>query len=875
MNSVSRSSTPPSPTDTLQNSSPASPKVKAITASTSSFFQNPRIPASSIIEYVASRSRNSSSVYIYDLAEQAGFGILTKTWKQLEGTAPIISLQTRAGAALSLVGRLSEGTSKDTGHGAVLTAYTSLTGLAMMAPALAYLPAATPSSRLIIQVPILASSGEDFSFSPSLASLATAFSILPKDVVIIISASPQESVDFAQLAYRFTSSHVIHLFDQHSYSREIGHSIEDTLDKVDNSGDVSSILQQAGYSFFRYSGHPDAETVIVMMSGPLAIVAMALAEQEATFGVITVSVLRPWDESALLAVIPKTANVVHVLDDVPNLITQGSLYIDVFGTIVSAGSSVSVRDHRITPAQTHSFFYQKNVFFGFLAELGGLKPSSALLPSHTKKLLFFGAPSSPLSHLPHVIENVFLSNKGVSARLLTDHDVVTKPGGIFASRFILSPKSESRDYIPVPIALPLDSESNGEVDFIGVLDSSLLKSHSILKYAKPKSTVLVVTAWAPAELISNLLVETLTLINDRELRLFTIDARAIASTFSAAEDLLNTIQTLVVHLAFLRLYLGAAAQEPLVLKLASRIWEESIQGVELLKINSHTWSALEELDTPVLLPTDSSQTASLKQFEFNAVAVDTDDKEYPSSVARLGSWHDAAKHLLFPAVYTPSLFSLDSEEFPQNPALRPEVPDRTFLVTCTVNRRLTPVEYDRNVFHLEFDTSGTGLKYSIGEALGIHGWNDEREVMDFCSWYGVDPKFLITIPIVAGEGRMHTRTVLQALQQQIDLFGRPPKSFYTDLAAYATSSVEKHALLFIGSPEGSATFKKLSEKDTVTFADILRMYPSARPGIETLCELVGDIKPRHYSIASAQSVVGDRVDLLIVTVDWLTPSGAS
>ena len=85
--------------------------------------------------------------------------------------------------------------------------------------------------------------------------------------------------------------------------------------------------------------------------------------------------------------------------------------------------------------------------------------------------------------------------------------------------------------------------------------------------------------------------------------------------------------------------------------------------------------------------------------------------------------------------------------------------------------------------------------------------------------------------------------------------------------------MDRYALRFIGSPEGSTTFKKLSEKDTVTFADVLKLYPSARPGIERLCEMIGDIKPRHYSIASSQSVVGDRVDLLVVTVDWVTPSG--
>jgi sulfite reductase (NADPH) flavoprotein alpha-component len=105
------------------------------------------------------------------------------------------------------------------------------------------------------------------------------------------------------------------------------------------------------------------------------------------------------------------------------------------------------------------------------------------------------------------------------------------------------------------------------------------------------------------------------------------------------------------------------------------------------------------------------------------------------------------------------------------------------------------------------------------------------------------------------------------------LFGKPGKSFYTDLAPYATSKKEKYALMFIGSGEGSSTYKKMSDVDTVTFAEVLQQFPSAKPGIEVLCELIGDIKPRHYSIASAQSVVGDRVDLLVVAVDWQNPSG--
>ena len=201
------------------------------------------------------------------------------------------------------------------------------------------------------------------------------------------------------------------------------------------------------------------------------------------------------------------------------------------------------------------------------------------------------------------------------------------------------------------------------------------------------------------------------------------------------------------------------------------------------------------------------------------------------------------------------------------------------MVTCAVNKRLTPMEYDRNVFHLEFDTSGTGLKYEIGEALGVHGWNDAEDVLDFCQWYEINPDGLVTLPIpsssssTGGYTRYHTRTIFQALQQQVDIFGKPPKSFYSDLAAFATNEIDRLALLFIGSAEGSSTFKKMSEIDTVTFADVLKQFKSARPGVEVLCELVGDTKPRHYSIASSQAVVGDRVDLLVVTVEWETPSG--
>lgn len=829
-------------------------------------------PASHIIELLASRSTTSSAVYIYDVAEQVGFGTLTKTWSSaMESTAPVISLQTRAGAGLSLVGRLSEGSSQDCVNGAVLTAYTTPAGLAAMVESLSYLPPATSNSRLIIQVPAVTTVGPSFALSPTLASLSATFAILPDNLVVLLSATPQESIDLAALSYKLTSSHVVHIFDHHGISRESGHKFVPTLQLKETPAlGVQELIRWSGYQFFDYVGDSNAETVVVLLNGPLALMAKSIATRTSGLGVVVVRVLRPWDGDVFKQCLPDTAKEVHVFDDVPNEVCQGSLFVDVFGSLYGPNSpGPLVRAHRVTPTKTLSFLSDPAQFSTLLAELSYQAPAVTRLDaSLTKKLLFFSTPKSALSPLPQTVANSFAST--LSARLLTDHDIFSKSGGVTADKIVLSPRSEDTEILPMAAAFP-----SGAADFICVLDTNLLKSHSLLNKAKSGAIVLVISPWS-SELPYNLPAAVLSAAVEKKLRIFTLDAKAISSGFEA-ELGVDAVQRLVVYLAVLRLYLGKAASEPAIRKLAEGVAREMALGGQLGKISASSWAALEEVELhipPAVAEGDAKPPSPLKEFEFNAIAVETADGQTVVNGSKVSSWHDAAKHLLFPSVFTPPTPpSEEAEEYVQDPSLRPEVPEHTYLVTCTVNRRLTPLDYDRNVFHLEFDTAGTGLKYAIGEALGVYGWNDEQDVLDFCKWYGADPERLITIPVAANEGKMYTRTTFQALQQQIDLFGRPPKSFYAELAAYATSPADRLALQFIGAPEGSSTFKKLGEKDTVTFAEVLQRYPSAKPGIETLCEMIGDIKPRHYSIASAQSAVGDRVDLLVVTVEWTAPNG--
>jgi sulfite reductase (NADPH) flavoprotein alpha-component len=868
MTIVSRLSSPTSTERTL--SAPPSPAPKASGLVSQNVFKNPRVQPSSIIEFIASSA--SSTVYVYDVAEHVGFGLLTQTWTTFrEDMASVVNLQTRVGAGLSLVGRLSQGTSQDTVKGAVLTAFTTPTGLSVMAEALSYLPPASSDSRLVLQVPTVIPVGESHAFSPSLAPLASVISTLSSNIVVVLSATPQEAVDLTSLSYSLTNSHVIHLFDHYSSCREIGHVTAPPISLCSDNLSFLEAMAMAEYTPFDYFGDRRAHTVVVLLNGPLALAATTIATRAPGLGIIIVRVLRPWQESLLLQLLPPTVKHVHVLDDVPNVSTQGCLYVDVFSSLLNFGAGLRVHGHRIVPEKTQEYLSKPASFTQFISGFTLTTIPVSFESRKTKKLLFFSNAKSPLSVLPHIIQDTFIRNQAILTRLLTDYDVCSKSDTITVDRMLLL---QDADHIPIPLAIPLNVDADGESDFLGVFDHTLLTSHAILQHAKPGSEILVVTPWSAVEFAANVPAEVLSLAVEKNLRVLLIDAKDIsAKLVDSSGPIYDAMYTLIVHLAFLRLYLGATVSELLVFKAARFMFEDDIKGVELTKITGHAWAGLVEVE----LPADKFRVAApakstLRNYEFNAITPVHGKRDHSTSPVGLGTWHDAARHILFPSVYIPPIPASD-ELYLRHPALRPEIPDRTFLVTCTVNRRLTPLEYDRNVFHLEFDTTGTGLKYAIGEALGVHGWNDEEDVLAFCLWYGVDPERLITIPIPGSEDKVHTRTVLQALQQQIDLFGRPPKSFYSDLSAYATSLTDKLALQFIGSPEGSATFKKLAEVDTVTFAEVLALYPSARPGIATLCEMVGDIKPRHYSIASAQDFVGDRVDLLVVSVEWMAPNG--
>jgi len=328
-----------------------------------------------------------------------------------------------------------------------------------------------------------------------------------------------------------------------------------------------------------------------------------------------------------------------------------------------------------------------------------------------------------------------------------------------------------------------------------------------------------------------------------------------ASASPAAEEDAS-LQPYLVQLAFLKLAqpelfdAGLKKLKGDVLEKLAQDLDKALQAVEV----PESWLTA-ELEANETLPEP-------EDLNVNSFAPYEKTEDEPPTLLR--DWTIAAKGLTFKEAYGTST------------SLRPDLSVKTAVVTVKERRRLTPKSYDRNIFHIEFDLGDSGVKYDIGEALGIHAENDPVQVDEFIKWYGLNADEVVEVPSREDPAVLEARTVFQALLQNVDIFGRPPKRFYEALSEYADDENERKNLLLLGTggnQESVYELKRRAEVDTITYADILLEFSSAHPSFHEIVRIVSPMKRREYSIASSQKVTPNSVSLLIVTVNWVDPQG--
>ncbi|KAI4276756.1 MAG: hypothetical protein LQ337_002282 [Flavoplaca oasis] len=669
------------------------------------------------------------------------------------------------------------------------------------------------------------------------------------------------------------TTRVIDVLDQaglHSYYRTILEEASNARQKSDSIDIRVARLLKAfngelgtDYGLFEYHGHPEPDAVLVTFgtveSSLSAQVASSLAKGGITIGVLNVRVYRPFVEKEFLRLLPGSTKMIGVLgqvasqDTVADSSMSSALYRNVVAAVTFSGSSqvpsvVDIKYPReevwtpVSIAAALQLIMKKPLTH--LDEATGTDQGGQDLrlldSSPAQQYIFWDIDNSPSASAPLVFGSALSKDSSSNITTSSRHDNLTIGG------LIRTDVRKSKHTLNAPF--PIDA-----ADLVYVGEPKLLDLFDTIKGLKVKGKVLLKLPGVKDEDLEKRLPKTFQkAISTQEGELFVFDPDSI--------DVVHDdpgLESYLLQTAFLRVglpnlekigldKLASINGSPSIFDELSNSLEKALRRIEV----PEDWKSLEINPPSVSLP------SGLKMNSFVAF-----DKNETEPATYLKDWKTAAKGLAF------------KEAYETKTALRPDLAIKTYTVHVKENRRLTPLTYERNIFHIEFDLGPSGLKYEIGEALGIHAENDELQVEEFIRFYELDPEEIVEVPSREDSAILENRTVWQALMQNVDIFGRPPKRFYEALAEFADDASEKHELQALGGPEGATEFKRRAEVDTITYADILLEFPSAHPSFHDIVRIVNPMKRREYSIASCQKVTPDSVALMIVVVGWVDPKG--
>lgn len=830
----------------------------------------------------------SDTVFIYALGKDAHFGKLcvehsNEAASNHFGQRPDVKvMESRAGAGSCVVGSL-QGGSKTT-----VLAHSDV--LKLMTPSMFEISA----NRLPTVFHIAATAIDQDSLSMT-ACYADIMRVRDSGFAILSSSSAQEIADFAVVSHALahkTSTPVMHVFDGTRGLTEFqkisvpafnkaAESIESAVNGPMSTHGLESAAAEdrpyiacavqevmdklseelgSSYRIFEYTGPEHPQAVVVAM-GTAASVLESVVKTSNTVGVINVRLLRPWSASHFLSVLPKSCRRICVLDQ------SGSKMNPLFLDVASALHSESASEFRSLPLLVGGRVIVGSTGFDLAMAHSVISNVTASRPqpnftvksdqstdanlnvANTKEVIVWSKGNGYAAKAAKEIAAEIANEQSLNVQHYSAHDP-----------FSQTHKSEIR----------LASVEEGSIGYAVTSADVVVAStvdHDVACSVRSDGKLIVIkTAESleqdniPESVNSYLSRNNISVLTLREHE-FSQECDSAWVAVGAAFSFVSSQSLSRVTKAFRSA--GKSVLSHFVENVPSILVEDrkysakpSFRASEsfLNDAGNSSWMST-KVSTPVFSGEHSAESFSPK-FDFETKEAEEETKQ--DKVGR----HQICWNMIF------------KEAYEAQQALKPSHHD-VHIAKVTKNMRLTPVDYSRNIFHMEFDISSTPIKYEIGDALGVFGHNDEEKVDEFIAEYGLDPDEFVALPARGGmeENKVEYVSVRNMLIQHLDLFGRPSKKFYVALAQYAkpVSRYQYLRLMHIGTDD--AELFKLGIHETVNFADLLLQFTKARPTASELAHMIPEIKPRHYSISSSMKVCPRSVHLLVVAVDWETPLG--
>jgi len=192
-----------------------------------------------------------------------------------------------------------------------------------------------------------------------------------------------------------------------------------------------------------------------------------------------------------------------------------------------------------------------------------------------------------------------------------------------------------------------------------------------------------------------------------------------------------------------------------------------------------------------------------------------------------------------------------AEEAAQTPAGAPSgTRDNPVTATLVLRERLNKEGSEKETWHVEFDISGSGLEYTVGDSFGLFPSNDPELVRDIIAALGGEANF----PIGG-------RTLREVLLDGVSLSPAPDMLF--QLYSYITGGERRRkaqALAAGEDPDGDA--------ETLDVLGAIEKFPGVRPDPEAFIEALEPLQPRLYSISSSPKAHPGRIALTVDAVRY-------
>jgi sulfite reductase (NADPH) flavoprotein alpha-component len=177
--------------------------------------------------------------------------------------------------------------------------------------------------------------------------------------------------------------------------------------------------------------------------------------------------------------------------------------------------------------------------------------------------------------------------------------------------------------------------------------------------------------------------------------------------------------------------------------------------------------------------------------------------------------------------------------------------DNPAPATFVSRRLLNKAGSEKETWHIDFDLSGCGLDYVVGDSFGIFARNELGLVDQIIAMLGASP----TTPV-------NGKTLRDVLIDDVSLAPAPDTLF--ELISFVTGGAQREkarALAQGEDPDGDAA--------TLDVMAALQKFSSVRPHPEAFVEALEPLQPRLYSISSSNNATPGKLSLTVDCVRYV------